>query len=64
MCVHDDDDDHRFSHCGIKRLNDLLENKDALKHHENASDYIRSFKNDGHPKFNTRNDKFTMMISI
>lgn len=49
---------------GIKRLNNFLENKDVLKYHKNISDYIRSFKNDGYQKFNTRNDKFVIGVDL
>lgn len=49
---------------GIKRLNNFLENKDVLKYHKNISDYIRSFKNDGYQKFNTRNDKFIIGVDL
>ena len=49
---------------GIKRLNNFLENYDALKYHNNIGDFIRSFKNDGYQCFNTRNNPFVLGIDL
>ena len=49
---------------GIKRLNNFLENYDALKYHNNIGDFIRSFKNDGYQCFNTRNNPFVIGIDL
>ncbi len=49
---------------GIKRLNNFLNNYDALKYHNNIGDYIRSFKNDGYKCFNTRKNPFIIGIDL
>lgn len=49
---------------GIKRLNNFLENYDALKYHNNIGDFIRSFKNDGYQYFNTRNNPFVIGVDL
>ena len=49
---------------GIKRLNNFLENYDALKYHNNIGDFIRSFKNDGYQCFNTRNNPFVIGVDL
>ena len=49
---------------GIKRLNNFLENYDALKYHNNIGDFIRSFKNDGYQCFNTRNNTFVIGVDL
>ena len=49
---------------GIKRLNNFLESRNALKYYKNIGDYIRSFKQDGYKCFNTRNDTFIIGVDF
>ena len=49
---------------GIKRLNNFLEKNQALKYHDNISNFIKSFKNNGYQHFNTRNTPFVIGIDL
>ena len=49
---------------GIKRLNNFLEKNNALKYHDNISDFIKSFKIDGYQFFNTRNKSFVIGVDL
>tara|TARA_X000000950_G_C13852220_1_gene634985 strand:- start:711 stop:1769 length:1059 start_codon:yes stop_codon:yes gene_type:complete len=49
---------------GIKRLNNFLENNDALKYHNNIGDFIRGYKQDGYQLFNTRNNSFVIAVDL
>lgn len=49
---------------GIKRLNNFLQSKDLLIHHNNINNFIRGYKNKEYQFFNTRNKTFVIGVDL